>query len=151
MSAVPSLCSLLKAFHKVYYDPSTHDDAALGRAVRDLSAELLHKVPRDIKESGLPCADVVYNTFVADPVATVRGIYQQLGWDFTAEYEGILHKHIAEDRLKRQSMKSKRGAGAEDVLHTYAPEEFHLTAQELTEGKKFADYVKQYNIPMSTN
>lgn len=149
MSAVPSLCSLLKAVHKVYYEQHTHDDARLGRAVRDLSAQLLHQVPTDIAQSGLPAADVVYDRFVADPVGTVKALYAQLGWTFTAEYEAILLKFLQEDKEKRRAIKNKRGGGA--VLHKYTPEEFHLTAKDLTESPQFAEYVRKFHIPMSIN
>lgn len=147
VSAVPSLCSLLKAVHKLYYEPSTHDDAALGRAVRDLSARLLEQVPRDIAEANLPGTNVVYDTFVADPLGTVKGLYAQLGWTFTAEYEAILKDFLVADAKKRKAAKSK----AAGTLHRYTPEDFHLTAQDLTHSRQFADYVKKYDIPMSTN
>ena len=150
VSAVPSLCSLLKAVHKVYYEPGTHDDARLGRAVRDLSAELLHAAPLQIQQSGLASADVVYDSFVADPVGTVRALYAQLGWVFTAEYEAILHTFLAQDKEKRKAMKMRRSGGA-SVLHNYTPADFHLTAQDLTESPHFAEYVKRFNIPMSAN
>jgi hypothetical protein len=114
-----------------------------------LSAELLEKTPRDIEESGLPSANVVYNSFVADPIGTVKGIYAQLNWNFSAEYEAILKQFLADDLKKRQSVKAKRGGG--DVLHTYTPEEFLLTPEELTVGPKFAAYIKKYNVPMSKN
>lgn len=149
MSAVPSLCSLLKAVHKVYYEQSTHDDARLGKAVRDLSADLLHKTPTDIAESGLASANVVYDSFIADPIGTVRALYSQLGWTFTGEYEAILKQHLAEDQLKRKAVKSKRGSGA--VLHKYTPEEFSITTQDLTDCPYFAEYVRKFNIPMSVN
>jgi hypothetical protein len=138
---------LLKAVHKVYYDPSTHDDAALGRAVRDLSADLLQQTPRDIAESGLQHADVLYDTFVRDPIGTVRSLYAQLGWQFTAEYEAILREHLRSDKEKRDSMKAKRGTA--QALHTYAPEEFGLTAADLTESPKFAEYIRTFSIQPS--
>lgn len=133
----------------MYYEQSTRDDARLGKAVRDLSAQLLHQVPADIAASGLPAADVVYDTFVADPVGTVKALYAQLGWTFTAEYEAILQQHLAEDKEKRRAVKSRRGSGA--VLHKYTPEEFHLTAQDLTDSPYFAEYVRKFNIPMGVN
>lgn len=146
VSAVPSLCSLLKAVHKLYYEPSTHDDAALGRAVRDLSADLLERVPRDLAQSGLNSANIVYDSFIADPLGTVKGLYAQLGWVFTAEYEAILKDFLVADAKKRKAAKGKSG-----VLHRYTPEDFHLTADDLTQSRQFADYVKKYNIPMSVN
>lgn len=144
MNAVPSLCSLLKAVHKVYYEPTTHDDAALGKAVRDLSADLLEQVPRDIRKTGLASCNVVYDNFVRDPIATVKSLYAQLGWTFSAEYEMILREHLLKDKKKRDAMKAKRGSS--EVLHNYGPGEFGLTADDLTLSPQFANYIRNFNI-----
>jgi hypothetical protein len=145
VNAVPSLCSLLKAVHKLYYQPSTHSDALLGRAICDMTADLLQKVPQDIAQSGLQSADVVYDNFVRDPVATIQGLYKQLGWDFSAEYEVILRDHLRKDQLERDALKARKGRA--EVLHSYTPEEFHLTTEELTQSPRYADYIRNFNIP----
>jgi hypothetical protein len=145
---VPSLCSLVKAVHQVYYENSCRDDAAIGRGLTDLTARYLKQAPQDIAASKLDCSHVTYNDLIADPVAVVKGIYKQFGWNFTAEYEGIINAYLAENKRQRDEVKAKKGSEAS--LHTYTAEEFSITTQELCEGE-FATYVKRYNVPMSTN
>ena len=47
-------------------------------------------------------------------------------------------------------MLEKKKEQNKDVLHHYSPEEFSLTADELSRGN-FSEYVKMYNVPMSRN
>jgi len=42
----------------------------------------------------------------------------------------------------------KLNAGKTDKLHSYSPEEFGLTSEELSIGK-FAEYCERYKVPMS--
>jgi len=143
ISAVPSLCSLLKSMHQIYFEQEGRDDSKLGRQVAKVSGDLLTAAPAMIKESKLPCTDIVYNNLVADPIGTVRAIYKEYGWEFTAEYEKILQEYLEENRKDR----AKRAKGSSQ-LHSYDPEEFGLTDEGLTTGK-FAEYIAEYNVPMS--
>lgn len=145
VSAVPSLCSLLKGFHQVFYESDCRDDNKIGESVRNCTEVLLKKTPKDIAASGLDNADISYNSLVKDPMGTVKSVYEQFGWEFTPEYEKVLQAYLDQNRAEREAMKKKGGA-----LHTYHPEEFGLTAQELCTGG-FADYCTNYNIPMSKN
>ena len=147
LSAVPSLCSLIKGIHQVYYENECRDDAKLGRAITDLSADLLTRAPGEIEESGLDCSHIVYNDLIKNPMETIKKIYKQFGWEFTAEYEAIIQKYLDEDKAKRESIKNKKNASE---LHTYTPEEFSIPANELVEGK-FAEYCAKFNVPMSKN
>lgn len=146
-SAVPSLCSLLKAFHQVYYEPQGYDRRNLGRSVADLSLNLLQQTPKDIVESRLPCAHVTYERLIEDPISVVRGIYKDLGFVFTDDYERILKEFLEKDTAKRKALKAKRtnGTGG-DTLHSYSPEEFLLTNEELSSGA-FASYCQAYSVP----
>ncbi len=151
ISAVPSLCSLLKAIHQVYYENECRDDALLGRRITDLSADLLERAPKEIAESGLDCSHIVYNDLIRDPMAVLKSIYRQFGWTFSPEYEAIVVQFLAEDRAKREGIKLKKQAGgkaADAGMHHYTPEEFSVTAAELSAGK-FADYVAAFKVPMS--
>lgn len=82
---MPSLCSLVKCTHQVYYENNCRDDAAIGRGLTDLTARYLKQAPRDIEETGLDCSHVIYNELVANPISVVKGIYKQFGWNFTPE------------------------------------------------------------------
>ena len=86
ISAVPSMCSLLKSFHKLYYEEEGRDDAALGKTLLRVSEDLLTQAPKDIKDCGLPCAHITYNRLLSEPVVVVKEIYAQFGWSFSKEY-----------------------------------------------------------------
>ena len=151
VSAVPSMCSLLKSIHQMYFENECRDDHALGRSMLQVSEDLLAQAPVDIATSKLPCADVVYDNLVADPVGTVQKIYLQFGWDYTAEYDAKLRAHVDEDKRQRDALKAKKVkegvAKSSEVLHTYSPEEFGMTAQELSSGK-YAAYISKYKTPL---
>lgn len=148
MSAVPSLCSLVKSVHQVYYENSCRNDAAIGRGLTDLTAKYLKQAPKDIESTKLDCAHVTYNKLIEQPVEVVKSIYKQFGWKFTAEYERIINEYLEENKRQRDAVKAKKGSAA--ALHTYTAEEFSISTQELMEGD-FADYVQRFNVPMSTN
>jgi hypothetical protein len=147
-SAVPSMCSLVKAVHQVYYEKDCKDDAALGRAICDISADHLLKTPANIEASKLDCAHVIYNDLIRDPVSVVRAIYSQFGWEISPEYLQALNAYLEENRQQREAIKTKREKGGGEALHTYTAEEFSLTDKELESGK-FAEYVAKFNVPAS--
>lgn len=148
MSAVPSLCSLVKSLFQLYYENETRDDALLGKRVSELSAKYLIQAESDIKSSNLPCSHISYENLVKDPISVVKSIYQQYGWEFSTEYEEILQKYLKENQAEREKTKQKRSK--DDILHHYTPEEFSLTTEELSSGN-FKEYCDKYNVPMSRN
>lgn len=147
VSAVPSMCSLLKACHQTYYEKSCRDDHALGKQLKNVTAEWLQKAPQDIQESGIPCCNIIYNSLVSKPIETVKSIYKHFEWNFTGEYEAILTEYLIKNKKERDTLKLKQGTSA---LHTYEPKEFGLTEKELCEGA-FGEYVCKFNVPMSRN
>ena len=152
VSAVPSMCSLLKSIHQMYFENECRDDFALGRNMLKVSEDLLAQAPEDIKAAKLPCADVVYEKLIADPVGVVQKIYLQFGWEYTDEYDAVLRQHVDTDKRNREALKAKKVregvAKSQEVLHTYSPEEFGMTSQELSTGK-YADYIKKFSVPES--
>jgi len=144
VSAVPSLCSLLKAFHMLYYEPECRDDKMLGNRIKFATEKLLQQTPIDVKESGLDCADVIYNDLIKDPKKVIKNIYAQFKWIYSDEYDTILENYLAKNNEERAALKKQQGHS----LHTYTPEEFGLTAEELSTGK-FDEYCKKFNVPMS--
>ncbi len=92
---------------------------------------------------------------VKDPISVVKGIYSQFGWEFTSAYELILLKYLEEDHKKRDAVVLKRRTLGHQLqnsnsLHTYNPQEFGLSNQELCSGK-FAEYTERYKIPDGYN
>jgi hypothetical protein len=149
VSAVPSMCSLLKSLHQMYYTPTSRDDATSGRVFADMSAQMLAKAPQDIKDAKLEHVDVIYDDFIKDPMSVVKMVYANFGWEFTEEYKKILCAEIAKDTVKRQALKTQRTGNENtgNTLHEYAPEEFSLTTEELSSGV-FADYAERFKVPL---
>jgi len=54
----------------------------------------LRDTPKNIIESKLPCADVLYHDLVKDPLQTVKNVYKQFGWEVSAEYETIIKDYL---------------------------------------------------------
>lgn len=157
ISAVPSMCSLLKAVHSVYFEPECRDDFTMGKKIKETTESLLAQAPKDIEASGLSCSHVSYNELVGDPIETIKSIYAQLGFDFSAEYEKVLKDYIDSNRKAREELKTKTASqkfksqkSKADRLHTYEPAEFGLTEEELCVGA-CGDYIKAFNVPMSKN
>ena len=111
---------------------------------------MLNSAPKRIEESKLPCSDVIYNKLVADPIQTVKDIYLQFGWNYTSEYEARLQHYLKQDKIHRDELKAKKLREGNSNMHSYTPEEFGLTAEQLSSGV-YAEYVKRYHIPLSKN
>lgn len=149
VSAVPSLCSLVKAFHSVYYEPECCETDALGKSIAAGTGLALKNASRDIAETNLQCGHVVYNDLVSDPIATVKRIYAQMKWDFSDEYQNRLESYLEENKKKREGLSKKQGHNS-GTLHHYSPATYGLTESELCSGL-YDEYVKKYQVPMSKN
>lgn len=148
ISAIPSLCSLVKAVTQTYYENECRDDAVIGKSLYNLYGKTLNQTPKDIKDTKLDCSHVIYNDLIADPIKVVKSIYAQNKWEFTKEYEGILTDYISKNRKKREEVKAKKGK--KEQLHFYSPEEYSLTSEQLSEGN-FKEYINAFNLPLSKN
>ena len=152
ISAVTSLCSLIKSVHGVFYTNTRSADNKMtisdlvGSAIKKMSGVLLNRAPEDIKETGLDHTDVIYDDLIKNPKAVIQQIYKKFNWKYTNEYDTDLDSFLAEDKLKRERIKKENQTkGA--ALHTYRPEDYGLTKEELSVGK-FADYIKKFNLPV---
>ena len=76
----------------------------------EISEKLLVQAPIDIAQSKLPCANVIYNSLISDPISVIKGIYLQFGWDYSEEYERCLLAYLEENRLEREGLKLKAAA-----------------------------------------
>ncbi len=142
VEAVPSLCSLVRAFHQLYFDKNGRDDAKLGMAIQRVSEALLSNAPSHIRESGLPCGHVAYTDLIKDPKAVVKRLYKDFGWQYTEAYDAVLDAFLRKDAEKRAAVKKQRG-GNSAALHSYSPEEYGLDAKTLSEGK-FKTYIDRF-------
>jgi Sulfotransferase family len=78
--------------------------------------------------------DIAFDDLQADPVGSVRGLYEWLGEELTAETAAAMQLWWGESQSDRES-----GGG-----HRYTPEEFGLDADELQE--RFAYYGERFPI-----
>lgn len=128
VNAVPSLGSLLKSVHQLYFEPECRDDKKLGQKLKTVTEEYLEKCEKDIVDAKLDIKHVYYGDTTKNCIETIRGIYSHFGWEFTKEYEDILRKFEVDENDKRLKM----AQGKE--LHKYEPQEFGLTSEELKSG-----------------
>ena len=77
--------------------------------------------------------DVLYADLMADPLGCVRGIYEQLGWEFTSATEAAMAAWLADNP------QGKHGR------HSYSLEGFGYSYGEIDE--QFGDYISQFAIP----
>lgn len=143
VTAVTSLCSLVKAFHSVYYTPDGLNANALGQQLKKVSADVLHQASKDITDSHVKCSHVLYNELIKNPVKVVKDIYAQNGWEYTSAYEKNLNEYLEQNKREREALK-KSGKG--EALHHYAPELYGLTAEELSTGG-FESYIEEFKVP----
>lgn len=141
INAVPSMASLNQALHSVFYDSSGLDIPALGQQTKNGCKLMVETAQKDFRDSGLDYAHVKYDELVKDPIGTIRNIYDRWGIEFTPEFEAKLNEFLEADKAKRDALRSADHA----KLHSYTPEQFGLTADELR--KDFRDYIEAFNIP----
>jgi hypothetical protein len=69
---IASACSLLKAFHELYYEVENCDHKLIGQKAIELGHKWVSECPALIKELGCDAADVNYANLIDDPVQTIR-------------------------------------------------------------------------------
>jgi hypothetical protein len=138
-----SICGLIKAMFNMYFEKECADDKKIGRNIFNFVSEVLKKAPLDMKEAGVPCANVIFDDLIADPISVIESIYKQYNWDMSEEYRVILEKYIAENAQKRE----KTGAGSKALGAWHSLEGFGITKEELLQGN-YANYIKEFNLPL---
>jgi hypothetical protein len=79
--------------------------------------------------------DVAYRDIVRSPLSVIRRIYDHLGFEFSADFEGRIKEHLAKPR--------QTGHGR----HKYDPEDVGVA--ELRLGEKFSDYRARFGDLLS--
>ena len=140
----------MRAMHGIYYEKHTFDPAAIGQNMLKLVQYSLNKAQQDLQETKQPCAHVIYNELVADPIATVKSIYKDFNYEYTAEYDKILKDYLEENRKQREAVKlknakhGKAGNSNSQSLHEHDPTEFSLTVDEISKAN--TDYTQTFKF-----
>jgi hypothetical protein len=71
----------------LYFDADGLDETAFGKQMYKLVERTLKDLPGEIAKSGLPCAHVLFENLVANPIQTVKAVYKDFNMEFTSEYE----------------------------------------------------------------
>jgi hypothetical protein len=76
--------------------------------------------------------DVYYDGLVADPIGTVRDIYDHYDLAWSEEFAGRLNHYV------QQNPRGKHGT------HRYAPEDFGQTGEAISE--RFGAYIERFEL-----
>jgi hypothetical protein len=128
---LPSWCSLSAAMMSVFTDSIKAANA--GPVAMELTVEILERMRRARQKiDASRIADVRYPDLVSDPAGTIRRIYDEHGYEFTAEYEREIARWLESDRKSRRPK------------HLYSHERFGLDRTVITEV--FADYHREFGV-----
>ncbi len=115
------------------------ENAQMERAPKRLAFGYADLYAREIEERAagvLPddrFVDVRYHDLLADPVETIRGVYEGLGWRLSNDVAQSIRDYIA------AKPKASRGA------HRYSLEEMGL--DPASERERFRDYQERFQVP----
>ncbi|MCK0092679.1 sulfotransferase [Rhodococcus sp. HNM0563] len=125
-TVIPSVCSLAAQATEGWSETFVGD--TIGRSQLDLwSRGYATFTEARSRHDPAQFVDVDYRDFVADPLETIRGIYDRLDTDLTIEAERAMTAIHAESR-----------SGSRKPAHRYTLEEFGLCAEAVDEH--FPDY-----------
>jgi hypothetical protein len=130
---VEATASLFSLFYSVHgrmterLDVRRMTEAVLGFHEHQIARNL---VTRDTHPRAV--FDVYYDRLVADPIGTVRDIYDHYDLAWSEEFAERLNHYV------QQNPRGKHGA------HRYAPEEFGQTKEAIS--KRFAAYIERFEL-----
>lgn len=133
VQAIPSLCSLLQALHRVFYGDAARPQAQGPRELRYWAAAAERSMAlRAAAARPGQFYDVDHRRFHSDPIGVVRGIYHHFGFQLAAATERVMRRWLAENPA------AKHGE------HRYTAEQFGLTAGAIRE--RFSPYMRHYGL-----
>lgn len=133
MQVVPSMCSLSALYRRIFSDHV--NEAELGGFwLRRLADGVTRAM--DVRDDDRPSryCDVGFQDLIADPVATVRRIYEVHGYAYTTEFE-----HAMQSALRRDDNSTRK-------QHRYSCEQFGLN--EVGVAAAFDAYTERF-LPAS--
>ena len=124
-----SYCSMIMAGKKIFSDHA--DSFEVGRYWLEKDVRFVNKFLEYRSRNEDKFYDVAYKNLVADPIQTAKGIYDQLGLEWTEK-----HVSLATEFCKKHR-KNKFGK------HEYAIEDYGLTEAQVDQA--FGDYIDQFS------
>jgi hypothetical protein len=132
MHIIGSYCSMMEALMAMVRE--SFDRKALGATTLEFLARSLER-GLEARDTSDPSRfiDVMYDDFVADPLATVRQIYAHFGLEMTPETAAALDAHVA---------KNPREAHGK---HEYSLEQYGLTPDRVR--MRLGEYIRRFGLP----
>ena len=136
--ALPSGLCAMRAFSSAYLD-SEREDAEINRkSLDENSLNVLDFILQRLVEfrrvhPDFPVLDIFYDELTAQPIATVRRIYDHFGFTWSEEFE------LAMQTWLRENPQGKQGR------HTYSLEKFGLTHEGIEQ--RFTEYNNMFPLP----
>lgn len=128
-TVIASVTQMIFTLRAPNYD--AQDRVALGREMLHLWHDGSVCLMRYREEHpDLPMVDLRYRDLIADPVATIRGVYERFGWDFTDQSAAAILGWL------RDNPAGKHGT------HRYSLGDFGLTEGDVREV--YGDYIETY-------
>ncbi len=111
--AVPSLCSLFAGYRRLFSARVNHHE--IGTTILDVFVDHMKRSMAASPDKADQIIDVLFDDLVADPIATVRRIYRQFDYPFSAAFEQEMVRYV--DKERRDA----------SPRHAYALEQFGLS------------------------
>eukprot|EP00996_Jenningsia_fusiforme_P000270 NODE_1221_length_1630_cov_31.189753_g1086_i0.p1 GENE.NODE_1221_length_1630_cov_31.189753_g1086_i0~~NODE_1221_length_1630_cov_31.189753_g1086_i0.p1 ORF type:complete len:507 (-),score=86.87 NODE_1221_length_1630_cov_31.189753_g1086_i0:110-1498(-) len=131
---VPSFCRLLESTVKMFYRDSCLDRRKVGRYGLHHMKEIAARVTAFQKSASASdmkrVQNVSYKQLMADPIAEVRRLYEQLGYEYSAEFEKNMRQWLDDNP------QGKHGRAS------YSLADFGISQEDI--DLNFADYNKQF-------
>jgi len=131
LESIPSLCSLIALVRGVLSDQV--DPRAIGEASLEWYLEAYRRSEAARAGAGDRLVDVAYARLLADPVGTVRTLYDRLGFPFTPAFEERMRAWLA------SNPQHKHG------VHRYSLEQFGLDRGRVAEATR--EYREKHLAP----
>ena len=132
LEVIPSLCSLCKLDREIFTDRP--DKKAIGGhwfpRLRDAVSGAMETRGAD-PDSGR-YLDIDYRQLVADPITTVREIYQRHGYPLSPEFEVGMRECLVQNRQHKHGK------------HLYSLAEYGLDEDQVNQG--FAEYRERFGL-----
>jgi hypothetical protein len=136
-NAVASLASFIRVLQEVH-EGGQIDLQQLGQNVMNYGEFSMRSADEQLEKLDLDHCHVQYDDIISDPVETVKGIYSQLGFEYTDAYDTKIRAYIEENRKKRASLQK-----GNKKLHKYNMEDYGVTDAEIQ--KRFHWYSEKYS------